>query len=178
MFFFHHLVMKRKLLCLLLSFVVGTFLKAQTAGSVKLYAYKQSVIRGKAPGGIFNEDEQAVETKRRSSANYFIYATSTATIYPVELWLNGVQYGVTAEPVTATPIEINETDLQTKKILVPKTTRKVIRLIPKENTTKKSFEKGKELSKDNVVVVVYKMEGKFYYKAVKTFSSLSPQVMQ
>ena len=163
----------------LLAFIFLSFASySQTKGAINLYGFKQSVSGGRAP-----DIAEGANTRTSGGAgkNYFIYATSSSRIYPVEMWVEGVQYGVTITSITKTPVEYSdETNIGSKKtVLVPKTSKKLIHLIPVPVMGNKSTgTKAKSLSSANELVVVYKQNGKFYYNALKTLSALESAAMQ
>jgi len=157
----------------------STLLIAQTKGSVKLYGYKQPVSGGKAPEP---STDTGLRVSRRSGNNYFIYAVSSSRIYPLEIWLEGNRYGVTVKSIKKTPVEYsNEMNVGSpKKILVPKTTKEVLQLIPMaaDAGAKSAGVKAKSLSTQNEAVAVYKQNGKFYYNTLKRLSDLESVSMQ
>ncbi len=162
----------------LLSICLTTSLCAQTKGSLQLYGYKQSVSGGKAPDII---EGSSVRTGTGAGKNYFIYAVSAYRIYPSEIWIEGIRYGVQVKSITKTPVEYSdEANIgSSKKVLVPATTKKVIQLIPVTAVAIKSVgTKAKSLSATNELVVVYKQNGKFYYTAMKSLGKMESAAMQ
>ena len=148
------------------------FAAAQSKGTVKLYGYGQWVSRGKAPE---IDENTGLRTSAGAGRNYFLYATSVTRIYPTEIWIEGTRYGVSLNSIGTTPVEYSdETNIGApKKLLVPKTTRKVIQLVP----TKVTVGKGKSakaltLAKSNAVVLVYKQGGKTYYTTLASLNDL------
>ena len=168
----HPFYMKKLILLTALVFGTSYFLFAQTKGTIKVYAFKQSILTGRAPGGIISEDGNTVETKKKVSENYRIYTSSPLRIYPTEVWIKGTQYRVSSQMVS-TPVVINP-----KRILVPQTKNKVLLLTPKEGTPEKEFKKGKVLAKENEVVIIYSLKEKFYYVTVKQFTALPAEAFQ
>jgi hypothetical protein len=164
--------MKKLLLLSILLIAITQCIKAQNKGSIKMYAYKQSIISGKASGGILNEGGQEVQTKKKSGVTYKIYTSSATSINPIEIWIKGKQYKVGSESVN-TPVQLNPV-----KVLVPKTTNKVLQLIPKEGVPQKKFANGSSLSKNNDVVLFYQLKGNYYYQTVKEFTALPAEVLQ
>ena len=159
----------------MITFVAG-ICRAQTKGTVKLHAFKQSVAQGKAP-----EVTDGPQVSERQGKNYFIYAVSPSRIYPSEIWIEGERYGVSVTTITQTPVEQGDDRNigAPKKVLVPKTTQKVIQLVPIPAVEEKSFgANAKSQAKTNDVVLVYKQNGKFYYKALKRMSDLEGAYMQ
>ena len=151
---------------------------SQTKGVISLYGFKQSVSGGKAPDVI---EGSSVRTNGPGGKNYYIYATSPSRIYPSEIWIEGIQYGVSIRSIAKTPVEYSdEANIGSQKtVLVPKTSEKLIQIIPVPITGKKSTgTKVNSLSASNELVVVYKQHGKFYYTALKSLSRLESAVMQ
>ncbi|MDB5206470.1 MAG: hypothetical protein JWR72_1545 [Flavisolibacter sp.] len=152
---------------------------SQTKGAIKLYGFKQSVSGGRAPD--IAEGASTRTSGGGAGKNYFIYATSPSRIYPLEMWIEGVQYGVTISSITKTPVEYSdEANIGSQKtVLVPKTSEKSIQLIPVPVMGNKSTgTKAKSLATTNELVVVYKQNGKFYYTALKSLSGLKSAAMQ
>jgi hypothetical protein len=70
------------------------------------------------------------------------------------------------------------TDPPTEAELVPSTTRQVVMLKPVPSIDDKLSEKGESLSASNELVVVYRMNGKFYYNTARKFTILEPAALQ
>lgn len=158
-------------LCALLC--LGLFASSQTKGNVKLYGYRQAVSQGKAP-----EIDENTKTRISEGAgkNYYLYALSSSKIVPVEAWIEGRHYGLTAKIITNTPVEYGDENNigSPKKVLVPKTTQKVFQLTIMPPVEGKSTGKNaKPLSKANEFVLVYKQNGKFYYTYLKSLAVLN-----
>jgi hypothetical protein len=168
--------MKRILLFTLFSFAATVVIKAQSKGNIKVYAYRQSVLSGKTPEVILNEDG-TTETRKTAAENYWIYTSSSSRIYPTEIWIKGKQYRIHTEPITRLPVTYTTQDGK-EKILVPKSNNKILRIVPKEGTPEKKLNKGRTLAVDNEVVILYSLHGKYYYEAIKKFTSLPAQAMQ
>lgn len=157
---------------LLFAFTIGFAGLAQSKGTIKLYGFGQNVSRGKAP-------EMNPETGLRTSAgagkNYYLYAVSSSRIYPTEIWIEGTKFGVTIRFVE-TPVKYSDAgDVNAPaKLLVPKTSQRVIQLAPSAVVKGKSVgTKAKSLASSNDVVLVYKQNGKFYYNTLKALSNLA-----
>lgn len=125
-------------------------------------------------------DENGREVPRKPQYNYFIYLASASKITPVELWINGQAYSVTVNNVFTTPVEYtNPTSGDNKsKLLVPKTNRRVLQLGPSVNKIQTPSQKGKTLSAKNELIVIYKANGKLYYKALSKMNELQAVNMQ
>lgn len=168
----------KKIIIFAILILAGSMSYAQSRGKVRLYAFEQNVSRGKAPEISEGSEPQ---TSSGSGKNYRLYAVSTSRIYPVELWIDGVKYGVTMNTIKQTPVEYEDAGNigAPKKTLVPKTTGMVIQLIPIAATSNKSVGKNaKTLAASNEMVLVYKQNGKFYYSALKKVTELEGAAMQ
>jgi hypothetical protein len=168
----------KKLFFLLSIIAMSLFVSAQTKGNIKLYGYKQSVSRGKAPE---LDENTKTRVSQGSGTNYFLYTVSASRIYPVEAWVEGHHYSLMVETVAETPVEYGDENNigSPKKVLVPKTTEKVLRLTllpPVEG--KSTGKQAKPLATSNDFVLVYKMNGKFYYSTLKSLSSVENAAMQ
>jgi hypothetical protein len=136
---------------------------AQKSG-IQLYAYEQKVIPGIAPA---HEEAEA-----RNKVQYYIYITTpqTKTVYPVSLWIKGIQFGIKIKEA-ATPVEsltLNDSAM----VLVPGTGQRAYRLFPVETIPAKGPGQT-ALAKQNDVVLVYKMNGKYHFLAKKKLVQLS-----
>lgn len=157
---------------------LNLFACAQTKGTVKLYGYQQTVSRGKAP-----EMDENTKTRVSEGAgkNYYLYAVSPSKIIPVEAWVEGHHYGLMVNTITETPVEYGDENNigSPKKLLVPKTTEKVVQLTlipPVEG--KATGKNAKPFSRTNDFVLVYKLNGKFYYNYLKTLTPLGSVAAQ
>jgi len=160
---------------LFIAILASFFSFAQAEGASKIYGYKQKLM----PGTI-RVDENGNPAPRKTIYNYYIYLASTSKVTPVEIWINNEAYSVTINEVKTTPVEYTNptSDADISKILVPKTTRRVLQLTPVLNKIQKPTLKGKALSAKNELVVIYKGNRKLYYKTVSKLSVLEPLSMQ
>ncbi|HVK96394.1 MAG TPA: hypothetical protein VM368_01190 [Flavisolibacter sp.] len=62
-------------------------------------------------------------------------------------------------------------------ILVPKTSEKVIQLVPAPAIEGKSIFKSKSLASANELVVVYRLNGKNYYQTLGKLKQLEPAIL-
>jgi hypothetical protein len=147
---------------------------SQTEGASKIYGYRQPIM----PGTI-RADKNGNQVRPKPNYNYFIYLASTSKVSPVEIWIKGQAYSVTSAAVSSTPVEYkNPTSAESKsKILVPKTNRRVLQL-NSSAALKNPTSKGKALSANNDLVIIYKGNGKLYYKTLSKFSELEAVAMQ
>ena len=160
---------------LLMAITFSVFSFAQKEGASNIYGFKQKVMPG-----MVRVDESGRETQRQVQYNYFIYLASASKVTPVEIWLNGEAYSVIVNTILTTPVEYtNPTSGDSKsKLLVPKTTRRVLQLAPSLNKIQKPTQKGKLLSSKDEMIIIYKGNGKLYYKALSKLKELEPLAMQ
>jgi hypothetical protein len=160
---------------LFIAMLTSFFSFAQVQGASKIYGYKQKVT----PGTI-RVDENGNPAPRKTIYNYNIYLASTTKVIPTEIWLNGEAFSVTANEVKETPVEHRNTASATdkSKILVPKTSRRVLQLIPSLNKIQKPTKKGKALSVKNELVLIYKGGSKLYFKTIAELAQLESISMQ
>ena len=156
--------------------------KAQSKGTIAVYGYKQAVLPGMIPGDILTEDGKTIEQPYKPRFNFYIYTGSNAAIQPVEIWLHGQPYSVQTEKITTTPVEyINPTAMpgETRKTaLVPKTSKKILKLTLHQATEAEAGSKTRKTAKDNELVVVYKQNGKLYQAALKKLKDIDPVAHQ
>ena len=162
---------------LLVLLITGISCSAQSKGNIKLYGFKQSVASGKAP----DINEKGLRVSKGGGKNYYLYAVANSRIYPTEIWVEGFRSGVTIKTIEQTPVEYGD-DMNVgspKKVLIPKTSQKVVQLIPNAATESKAIgTKAKTLAQKNELVIVYKQGGKFYYQTLARLSSLEGTAMQ
>ena len=175
--------MKQILLLLILIFYFSIS-KAQTRNDVEIFGYIQPVSRGVSPETITDEAGNLKTKGLKAGSNYFIYFTGPASsrIYPIEMWIKGKQYSAKPEAVNKTPVQMADPALPNGPnfiTLVPKTSKKVIRLISGSAVTPgKSLVIAKSKAKTNELVVVYKMNGKLYYSLLEKLNILEGATMQ
>ena len=175
--------MKSIISLLTLFFFGSATVQGQTAKNVSLYGFKQPVISGASPKVTYSEGGQENTAPRVSKFNYMFYIAgpSNTRIYPVEIWLMGKQYGVKSSDIKKTPVvhtNSNIPEFSEAKVLVPKTTKKVLQLHTTTANSQKGLAAAKTKAQSNELVVVYKMGGKFYYAAIKKLTLLDPMAMQ
>lgn len=168
-----------RLLCALV--LLSSFCFAQTTG-IKLYGFRQSVAKGVHSSYETDEQGNKVNPKIEIHTNLFIYWAypSNLNLYPVEIWVNGEQYSVKTSPAK-TPVTIiydNGKFAPETVILVPKTADTVTQLLISERLPAKSSEIKKSLAETNDLVVVYKLNGKFYSQTLKKIKALRMASMQ
>jgi hypothetical protein len=174
--------MKRNLL-LLAALLAGVFAFSQP--TLSLRGFKQLVFPGTVPVGISKEEGSSARVTRGPAANYFLYLSHPKgeTIQPLQLWINKKAYTLSVEAVGPTPIEHTNRNIPArpvKTVLVPRTTHKVVRLVPqREATTNLSMpSSARQLVASSELVVSYKWKGKTYYKALKTLTELDPEMAE
>ena len=159
---------------LFIGILISFFSFAQVEGASKVYGYKQKVM----PGTI-RVDENGNAVPKKSQYNYYFYLASSSKVTPAELWIDGEAYSVTSVEVKTTPVEYkNATGNSNSKLLVPKTTRRVLQLSPSVDKLQKPNTKAKALSLKNELVIIYKGGGKSYYKTISKLGELEPLAMQ
>lgn len=160
-----------KQLFIALSLFTALSAAAQTKGNATLYGYVQYVSRGKAP----EPDAGGLKTSEGARKNYVLYAASSSRIYPLEIWVEGVRYGVSVRTVQ-TPVEYGDeagVGLP-KEVLVPKTAKTVIQLAPAPGRAPKTTSAtGKRLAGANEVVLIYKQNGKLVYSTQAKLKKLA-----
>ena len=165
-----------------LFFIIAAVLMAascsgQSKGKVMLYGYVQSVAGNRHSD--LAEDGTTKETIR-TGKNYLLYASAPARIYPMEIWIEGVKYGVTIKSISKTPVIFkDETNIGSlEQTLVHATKEKVIQLIPNSQPTKSLGSTAQALAKSNALVLVFKQSGKLYYNTLKSLNELSAAALQ
>jgi len=148
--------------------------------AIKIFAWQQQSLPGTVPVGIKDENGNPIK-KAAAITNYFIFLSfkKNYSIRPVQVFIKGSSFAVdTVIEVKKTPVQQTNLTVPNNphtKILVPKTSNKVIRISPAEKTD--SVEKSahlKNLIKTNDVVVAYVWKEQRYFIAVKTIKELDP----
>jgi hypothetical protein len=170
-----HLYNMKQLFFTICLSLLANIVLAQSKGKIKLYAYQQSVSKGKAP-----EVTDGPQTSTGTGRNYWIYTVAPGRIYPAELWLDGTRYGVTFNTIKKTPLEWEDAGNigAPKKILVPKSTGTTLQVVPTGATDKTIGKAAASLARSHAVVLVYKQNGKFYYVTQKTWNDMESTQMQ
>jgi len=157
---------------------------AQTRKDVKIYGYVQPVSRGVSPDTKTDEAGNLISKDLKPGSNYFVYITVPATtrIYPIEIWVKGKQYSLKSKIINITPVQMADPALPDGPhliTLVPKTTKKVMMLIPGNDVIPgKSLAIAKSKAQTNELVVVYKMNGKLYYSLLEKLDIIDRGTMQ
>lgn len=174
-------MMKRKLL-LLFALLSGILTYSQP--SLSLRAYKQVVFPGTVPAGISENNAPTASIGKKASTNYYLYLIypKKETVLPQQLWINKKAYTLKVEPVPQTPVNHTVRNIPTRPVttqLVPKTTGKVVRLVPAAATNSMPTTTSiRKLVDTSELVVSYKWKGKTYYKALKQITELEPEMME
>jgi hypothetical protein len=149
---------------------------------VKLYGFRQPVIKGVPSTYETDEKGNQVEARSKLQANVFIFLSypPDMIIIPVEFWMNGSLYSIKQEAIK-TPVEIvyENGPYEAEKItLVPKTADSVIRIILSEKLPFKAPAVKKASADTNDLVIVYKMNGKLFSQSLKKVKGLRTAVMK
>ena len=157
-----------KQILIILSSIIAFTAAAQTKGKGNLYAYQQTVTPGMVRKTL---DENGVETAApvKQNHSYRIYLVTASRAFPLELWIKGQRFSARVKTIEQTPVEQVNTNVQIstdKKVLVPKTSMKVIQLTPAPAVSKGANRKIESMGAANDLIVFYKQNGKFYYQAV------------
>jgi hypothetical protein len=167
---------------LLLIVVINTLqVNAQIEGKAKLYGFKEPVSKGIAPQKTIDERGNESKATINQAFNYFIYMVSSSRVYPAEMWIQGQPYSVSLEMIKTTPVirkNYNNPSDPGLIELVPKTSDQVIMLKPAPAIQDKLTDKGRELSVNNELVVVFKQNGKFYYNTLRNLTVLEVAALQ
>lgn len=150
---------------------------AQTEGPALLYGYVQSVSPGAPPQ---NWDEGNENASVKAGKNYFIFLATDARAYPSMMWVEGAAYTPRVTIVRSTPVERKNANLTNAdpSVLVPGTNKQVIQLIPAPAIDGKNSKKAVLLSKNHELVVLYKLNGKFYYNTLTKLTVLTGESRQ
>lgn len=174
--------MKRLFFLLILALAFGE-LSAQNGGE-KLYGYVQPVLPGAAAARRIKDDAGGVIERKEADIklNYFIYLSMAKAekVSAIEIWIRGKAFSALCKNVD-TPVEHTShlvPGRPQKKVLVPKTTQKVIQLQPTTLKPTNTNETAAQLAQQAELVVVYKQAGNTYIKTLQTLTELSPKALQ
>jgi len=165
----------KQIYLLIIALAVSIVSVAQTQGASTLYGYRQEVLPG-----MVRVDKSGREVPRQPNYNYFIYLASPRKVTPVELWINGEVHSVSSTNVSTTPVKYTHPTSGSNKaiVLVPRTNRKVLQLSAGGSKVQKPSVKGRALSEKNQLVIVYRSNGRLYYKTLRKFLELEHVAMQ
>src|SRR6476619_1170995 len=162
--------MKRTiLLMLILALSVSAF--SQTG--VKIFGYTRDVLPGTIPKGT-DENGKALP-KPKENVEYLIYISgpSKTRIYPVEVWIRGEKFSASGMTENHSPVQTTG-DLGKTITLVPKTAGTIQRIHTAKAVEGKNFPNAKTKATSNDLVIVYKMNGKFYSATLKHLQKIEP----
>ena len=162
--------MKQKIL-LVLFIALSTMAFSQKG--VKVYGFYRDVLPGTVPRGTDENGKKLSGPDNTVEYLIYISGNSGTRIYPAEVWIKGTRYAAAYENIKS-PVVIKN-NLGKDVTLVPKTTAKVLKVRPGTWTSGKNFPNAKSKAASNDVVVVYKLNGKFYSALVKHLTRLEPQ---
>jgi len=162
--------------------LVGLF-SAGIAGlsqpSIKVYGFRQQSLPGTIPAGAKDENGNPVK-KAAAKVNYLIFLSfnKNYSITPTDVFVNGHPFKAQVARVENTPIEYINTTIPkqpVKKILVPKTSRKVLKIEPAEKIEESSADPHLlQLAKVNELVIAYQWKKKDYFVTLKNMNELDP----
>lgn len=174
------MMMQKLLLVLLL--MSGLVCGAQPALSLR--AYKQAVAPGTVPAGVSENSSPGAEVRKRIATRYYLYLSYSprTTIQPQRVWIGKKAYTLEVEPVVKTPVEHVNRNIPSHPVttvLIPRTSRKVVRLKPGTATDAAPLPaSARNLIDTSELVVSYTWKGKTYYKALDKITVLDPQMME
>lgn len=159
----------------------STLCFAQPLG-LKLYGFRQEVLKGVPPTYETDEKGNKLPPKIEPHYNLFIYLAYPTNAIPelVEIWVGEDQFSVRQEAVKI-PVEIiydNGPLTPEKVILVPQTTDTVMQLVLTGKLPAKTTAVKKSLAETNELVLIYKLNGKIYSQTLKKIKSLRKALMQ
>jgi hypothetical protein len=80
--------------------------------------------------------------------------------------------------ISLTPVVFGSDSSGNRKVLVPKTSKKVLLLTPYTYTETKNAGDVSSIASSNELVVLYKQNGKFYYNKLEKLEFLQAAAMQ
>jgi hypothetical protein len=162
--------MKRSIL-LMLIFTLSV--SAFSQSGVKIFGFYREVLPGTIPRGT-DENGKAIP-KPEVNIEYLIYISGPAKtrIYPVEVWINGERFSASGTLEDHSPVQTTG-DLGKIITLVPKTSGTIQRIHTNKPIDGKNFPNAKAKAASNELVLVYKMNGKFYSSALSHLQKIEP----
>lgn len=149
-----------------------------TASSVRgqkaaIYAYKQKII----PGVAAKKEASAGSDDNYINYRYHIYVAipNTSPAIPLSIWIKGKERQLNSE-IVQTPVAMEEDPIYQpgqKKVLVPQTNQKVLRLIPGRQVTGKNSYPG-QTAQTNELVVKMKCGKRVYFIEKESIVELAP----
>jgi len=162
--------MKRSILLLLIS---ALSFNAFSQTGVKIYGFYRDVLPGTIPKGT-DENGKALP-RPELNVEYLLYISGPGKtrIYPVEVWIKGERFSASGTIEKQSPVQTTG-DLGKMITLVPKTSGTVQRIQPGNVADGKNFPNAKKKAATNDLVIVYKMNGKFYSTALAHLKKIEP----
>ena len=167
----------KSLFFLLFTLSLTAHLQAQ---EVKLYGYVQKVTPGVSAAVELDENGARKKLSGKVMENYLMYLAgpSRSRVYLVEGWIKGEKVGLKGTPVKS-PVKVTAFSETGEAVdVVPKTAATVWQLTGTTAFAGKTFEKAKGLAQTNDLVVVYKLNGRFRYATLKSFTPLETVHLQ
>lgn len=168
---------KNLLIFIFFSFVLNAYPQQPV---IKVFAFEQENYPGTVPANTKDENGNSVK-KAADRMNYFLFLSfrNTYSITPVEVYIRGQAYQIQSIDSPKTPVEYTVSSVSAnpeKKVLVPKTTNKVIEI--KIAATKSQQEKKttnlQKLITANDIVIGYKWNNKKYFATEKKLKRMEP----
>ena len=171
--------MKERIVLFFLLCVIAATGHAQSLPFVNMYAYSQAILGGANPQVEIEEGGKEIKEQRTAKLNYYFYAEYLpGTKFTItSIWIKGQRFAATVDTIRQTPVKMDATDLgvsSQKKVLVPSTLNKVLRLIPK-GLLKAGNKRANWLQKmlaENELVVACTWKGKIWYYSVSKIKLL------
>lgn len=158
--------MKKLIFFVSILMLVSYEIMSQTKPLKKLYAYSQTTLPGKKTN---------FPVKVKEIHRLFITVAPKEKIEVTGVWVKNNYYGCNAKIIAAKHV-VNENTNFEKKILVPKTSNKIIELLltKQVDSAPRPGSALGNLLQANEVVFVYTWKGKEYFSALKKITVLEP----
>ena len=174
--------MKKSLIVFLFSMNV-LFLFAQKQPYAQIHAYYRETLPGAIPREVVDENGNSVTHSKKRQGTYFIYFSHHAhyKVKPSAIWIDGKAYKFTSDAIQSTPVVLNNPSPNGEKAidtLVPKTQKKVVKIIPQGELTIKPPASAAKKIKSNQLVIEYSYNGKKYFSEIKEIKRLPSLALQ
>jgi len=147
---------------------------------IKVFAFEQENYPGTKPSAGTKDENGNPIKKAADSKNYFIFLSfkKTYSVTPIQVFIHGQAFKIENVITRQTPVEYTVNSIPGKpgkKILVPKTSNKVVEIQLSEiSLQEKKTAYVQQLASTNDVVITYKWNNKKYFAKEKKMQKMEP----
>ncbi len=154
--------------------ITGSGIHSQS--SLKVFGFEQESSPGTVAASVKDENGNPIK-KAATQKNYFIYLSvkQKYNIVPQQVFIHGEAFSVETSTIEATPVKHLNSNIPGKPeytTLVPRTTKKVMKLKIADAIQAGETSTLEKLTKKNDVVISYTWKNKKYFAVLKKLKKL------